>query len=332
MKAAMRDRYGPPEVVEIRDVDRPSPSDDQVLVRVHAASVNRADLDGLYPRWQLTRLFLGLRKPRMPRLGLDVAGVVEAVGPNVTRFQPGDQVFADLFLFGQSAFAEYVCASEKAFLPIPTGMSFEEAATLPHSAVLAVQGLRSGGGRTVKAGDKVLVVGASGNVGPFVVQIAKAMGAEVSGVASTAKLDFVRSLGADHVIDYTTTDYTRTGPYDWIVDVDAHQGILGWRRALRPKGVYVAMGGPGSWILQALFVGPIASLATGKRMGLLLGWKPFKPEDVETLERLIADGKLKPVIDRRFPLSQVVDALRYVDDGHPKGKVVINVSDEMPSR
>ena len=326
MKAALRDRYGPPEVVEIREVERPNPSTNQVLVRVHAASVNRADLDGLYPRWQLTRLFLGLRKPRTPRLGLDVAGVVEAVGPNVTRFQPGDQVFADLFLFGQGAFAEYVCAPDKAFLPIPTGMPFEEAATLPHSAVLAIQGLRSGGGRTIKPGDKVLVVGASGNVGPFVVQIAKAMGAEVTGVSSTAKLDFVRSLGADHVIDYTTTDYTRTGPYDWVVDVDAHDGILRWRGALRPKGVYVAMGGPGSWILQALFAGPIASLATGKRMGLLLGWKPFKPEDVETLERLIAAGKLKPVIDRRYPLSQVVEALRYVDDRHNKGKVAIIVS------
>jgi NADPH:quinone reductase-like Zn-dependent oxidoreductase len=326
MKAAMRDRYGPPEVVEVREVDRPTPKDDEVLVRVHASSVNRADLDGLYPRWQLTRLFLGLRKPRTPRLGLDVAGVVEAVGPNVTRFRPGDEVFADLFLFGQAAFAEYVCAPDKAFLSIPAGMSFEVAATLPHSAVLAIQALRSGGGRTIKPGDKVLVVGASGNVGPFVVQIAKAMGSEVTGVASTAKLDFVRSLGADHVIDYTTTDYMTGGPYDWIVEVDAHQGILGWRRALRPKGVYVAMGGPGSWILQALFVGPIASLVTGKRMGLLLGWKPFKAGDVEALERLIAAGKLKPVIDRRYPLSQVVDALRYVDDGHPKGKVVINVN------
>jgi NADPH:quinone reductase-like Zn-dependent oxidoreductase len=158
------------------------------------------------------------------------------------------------------------------------------------------------------------------------------MGAEVTGVSSTPKLDFVRSLGADHVIDYSTTDYTRTGgPYDWIVDVDAHNGILHWRSALRPKGVYVAMGGPGSWILQALLVGPIASLATGKRLGLMLGWKPFKPEDVEALESLIAAGKVKPVIDRRFPLSQIVEALRYVDDGHPKGKVVINVSPpEMP--
>jgi NADPH:quinone reductase-like Zn-dependent oxidoreductase len=327
MKVAMRDQYGPPEVVEIRDVDRPTPSADQVLVRVHAASVNRADLDGLYPRWQFIRLFYGLRRPRNRRLGLDLAGVVESVGPNVTRFAPGDQVFGDMFAYGEGTFAEYVCAPEKAFLPMPAGMTFEEAATLPHSAVLALQGLRLRNGRTIKPGDKVLVVGASGNVGPFVVQIAKSLGAEVTGVARTEKLDFVRSLGADHVIDYTTTDYTRGGErYDWIVDVDAHHGILRWRDALRPKGVYAAMGGSGSWLLQALFVGPIASLATGKKMGLMLSWKPFKQEDVETLGQLLAAGTVKPVIDRRFPLSEIVSALRYVDDGHARGKVVIIVS------
>ena len=296
-----------------------------MLVRVHAASVNRADLDGLYPRWQLTRLFLGVRRPRTPRLGLDVAGIVESVGPGVTRFEPGDRVFADLFAFGMGAFAEYACAREKAFLSIPSDISFEDAATLPHSAVLAIQGLRHGN-RTVGSGDKVLVVGASGNVGPFVVQIAKARGAEVTGVCRTDKMDFVRSLRADHVIDYTVVDYTRTGEqYDWIVDVDAHHGILRWRDALKPKGVYVAMGGSGSWILQALLVGPIASLATGKRMGLLLGWKPFKREDVEALEELIAAGKLKPAIDRRYALSEIVAALKWVDEGHARGKVVVTM-------
>ena len=324
MQAAMRDRYGPPDVVEVRDVDRPIPSGDQVLVRVHAASVNRADLDGLYPRWQLTRLFLGLRKPRIPGVGLDVAGIVESVGPAVTRFRPGDRVFADLFAFGQGAFAEYVCAREKAFQSMPADMAFEEAATLPHSAVLALQGLRLRDGRTIGPGDKVMIVGASGNVGPFAVQIAKSRGAEVTGVCRTDKMDFVRSLGADHVIDYTTTDYTRTGErYDWIVDVDAHHGIPRFRRALRPKGVYAALGGSGSWLLQALLVGPLVSIATGKRMGLMLAWKPFKAEDVETIKELVAAGKLKPVIDRRFPLSQVVDALRWVDEGHARGKVVI---------
>jgi NADPH:quinone reductase-like Zn-dependent oxidoreductase len=249
---------------------------------------------------------------------------VESVGSGVTRFQPGDEVFGDLFNYRMGAFAEYVCASEKAFLGRPAGLSFEEAATLPHSAVLAVQGLRLRSGRTVGEGDKVLVVGASGNVGPFCVQIAKAFGAEVTAVASTDKLDFVRSLGADHVIDYTKVDYTRTGErYDWIVDVDAHHSVLRWRQALRPKGVYVALGGSVGWLLKSVVQGPVLSLATGKRMGLMLWWKPFNPDDVETLKGLIAAGKLKPVIDRSYPLAQVVDALRRVDDGHARGKVLV---------
>src|SRR5687768_10303364 len=204
MKAAFRDRYGPPEVVEIRNVERPAPTEGEVLVRVRAASVNRADLDGLKPKPGFMRLVMGLRAPRSHEVGTDVAGVVEAIGPGVTRFKAGDEVMTDMFATGRfGAFAEYVCAREKAFEPIPTGMSFDEAATLPHSAVLALQGLRRGDGRTVKPADRVLVDGASGNVGPFIIQIAKAMGAEVTGVASTDKLDFVRSLAADHVIDYT---------------------------------------------------------------------------------------------------------------------------------
>jgi NADPH:quinone reductase-like Zn-dependent oxidoreductase len=324
MRAAARDRYGPPDVIEVREVDRPIPSTDQVLVRVHAASVNRADIDGLRPRWAFIRLFLGVRKPRSPQLGIDVAGTVESVGSEVTRFRPGDQVFADLFAFGQGAFAEYVCAPEKAFESMPAGMTFEEAATLPHSAVLAVQGLRLRNGRTIKPGDKVLVDGASGNVGPFAVQIAKARGAEVTGVASTEKLDFVRSLGADHVIDYTKVDYTRTGErYDWIVDTDSHHTVLAVRRALTPGGVYVTLGGSTSSLLQSLFVAPVVSAASGKSIGMMLWWKPFQIEDVATLKELIAADKLRPAIDRTFPLSQVVDALRTVDEGQAKGKVLV---------
>lgn len=326
MKAAIRDRYGPPEVVEIRDVERPVPTADEVLVHVRAASVNRADLDGLYPRWQFVRLWAGVRNPRNPRLGLDVAGVVESIGPDVTQFKPGDEVFGDLFNFGTGAFAEYVSAPEKAFALIPAGKSFEVAATLPHSAVLALQGLRLRGGRTAGAGERVLIVGASGNVGPFAVQIAKSRGAHVTGVASAEKHDFVRSLGADNVIDYRTIDPAKTGErFDWIVDVDAHDSILHWRQALSPKGVYVAMGGSGAWLLKSIIQGPAVSLATGKRMGVMLWWKPFNPEDVEALNVLIASGKVKPIIDQRFPLSEVVQALRYVDDGRAKGKVVITV-------
>jgi NADPH:quinone reductase-like Zn-dependent oxidoreductase len=324
MKAALRERYGPVDVVELREIEVPQPAGDQVLVRVRAASVNRGDLDGLTPRPQFVRLFIGLRAPRQPRIGLDAAGEVEAVGPGVTRFKPGDRVFGDMFSFGAGSFAEYVCAPERAFLPIPAGMSFEEAATLPHSANLGVQGLRLRNGRTIKAGDRVLIDGASGNVGPFAVQIAKAAGAEVTGVARTEKLDFVRSLGVDHVIDYTTTDYTRTGRrYDWIVDTDSHHSLLAVRRALVPGGVYVTLGGTSWPIVASILAAPFVSLAVGRKMGLLLWWKPFNPPDIKRVTDLIAEGKVRPTIDRRYPLDQVVDALRWVDDGHARGKVLV---------
>jgi NADPH:quinone reductase-like Zn-dependent oxidoreductase len=259
-------------------------------------------------------------------MGIDVAGVVEAVGPEVTRFRPGDRVFGDLFSFGGGAFAEYVSPREKAFEKIPDDMSFEDAATLPHSAVLAVQGLRLRNGRTPKPGDKVLIDGASGNVGPFAVQIAKSMGAHVTGVCSTAKVDFVRALGADEVIDYTTTDYTRTGQrFDWIYDVDAHHSLLRWRPALRKGGAYVTAGGTGSLIFGSMLLGGLISRATGRRMGLLLWWKPFDPGDVARILAMIAAGTLKPVLDRRFSLDEVVAALRYVDDGKAQGKVVVTI-------
>jgi NADPH:quinone reductase-like Zn-dependent oxidoreductase len=328
MKAALRDRYGPPDVVEVRDIDRPTPEDDHVLVRVRAASVNRADLDGIQPRPGLIRLFIGLRAPRNRRVGLDVAGVVEAVGSSVTRFRPGDEVFGDLFAFGQGAFADYVAAPERAFSSMPAGMTFEDAATLPHSAILAVQGLRLRNGRTVRPGDRVLIDGASGNVGPFAVQIAKSMGAEVTGVCSTGKVDFVRSLGADHVIDYTKVDYTATGErYHWILDTDSHHSILRIRRALRRNGVYVTLGGTTLPIFGALILGPLISLASDRWTGLLLWWKPFNPDDVAALKELITAGSVKPVIDRSFPLNDVVDALRWVNDGHARGKVVITVAE-----
>ena len=327
MKAAFHDRYGSPDVVELRDVDTPVATDDRVLVRVHTASVNRADLDGIQPRPSFVRLIIGLRAPRNKTVGIDVAGVVEAVGPAVTRFRPGDRVFADLFSFGAGTFAEYVAAPERAFLSVPDGLSLEDAATLPHSAILAMQGLRLRNGRTIGPGDKVLVSGASGNVGPFAVQIAKSMGAEVTGVCRTEKLDFVRSLGADHVIDYTTTDFTKTGErYDWILDTDSHHSILAVRRALRARGVYQTLGGTMRRIGAALTIGPVVSLATGRRMGLMLGWKPFDPDDVTTITDLVAAGAVRPAIDRRYPLTEVVNALRWVDDGHAKGKVVITIA------
>jgi NADPH:quinone reductase-like Zn-dependent oxidoreductase len=324
MKAAVRDRYGTPDVVRLEDIDQPVPTGDEVLVRVRAASVNRADLDGISPRPAFVRPFIGLRAPRNPRLGIDVAGVVEAAGPAASRFQPGDHVFADLYAFGQGAFAEYACASEKAFQSMSPGMDFEVAATLPHSAILALQGLRLRRGRTVGPGDKVLIDGASGNVGPFAIQIAKLRGAEVTGVARTAKLDFVRSLGADHVIDYTAVDYTKTGErYDWIIDTDSHHSLFSVRRALRPKGVYVTLGGTSFPILAAMLVAPLVGRLSGRSMGLMLWWKPFDPDDVTTLKELVTTGKVKPAIDRRFPLEDVVDALRWVDEGKAMGKVLV---------
>jgi len=324
MRAAFQDRYGPPEVVEVRDVATPVPALGEVLVRVHAASVNRADLDALGPRPGFIRPIIGMRAPRNKRVGIDVAGVVESVGPDVTAFTTGDRVFGDLFPFGQGAFAEYVCAPAKAFARIPEAMSFDDAATLPHSAVLAVQGLRRRDGRTIGPGDKVLVDGASGNVGPFAVQIAKARGAEVTGVCRTEKVEFVRSLGADHVLDYTTIDYTaRPERYDWIVDTDSHHSILRVRRALRRNGVYVTLGGTAWPILFSLIVGPLISKFSDRWSGLLLWWKPFSRDDVDTLTGMIAAGQVKPVIDRRYPLAEVVAALRYVDDGHARGKVLI---------
>ena len=331
MKAAVRDRYGSPDVVSLQEVARPEAHDGEVLVRVRAASVNRADLDGLAPKPNFARLFMGMRAPRTAyrRVGLDVAGVVKSVGAGVTRFQPGDEVFADLSAYGQGAFSEYVCASEKAFELMPTGMTFAEAATLPHSAILALQGLRRRGGQTVQAGARVLIDGASGNVGPFAVQVAKSLGAEVTGVASTAKLDMVRALGADHVIDYTRTDYTKGAErYDWIVDTDSHHSILSVRRALRRGGVYVTLGGNARRIFGGVAVGPLLSRFSDRWSGLLLWWKPFHPPDVEMLKGLIAAGTLRPVIDRHYPLSGVVDALRYVDAGRPLGKVIIDLDAE----
>ena len=329
MKAAYADRYGPPDVVGVREVARPSPTGDEILVRVRAASVNRADLDGLKPKPGFLRLFMGIRAPRNQDVGIDAAGVVEAVGPGVTRFKPGDEVMTDLFAAGRfGAFAEYVCAREKAFEPIPSGMSFEEAATLPHSAVLALQGMRLRNGRTFKPSDKVLIDGASGNVGPFAVQIAKAMGAEVTGVARGDKLDFVRSLGADHVIDYETVDYTKAAErYDWIVAVDAHYPIRAVRRALKPKGAYLTMGGETGTILAALGGSLVMSRFGDKWSGLMIWWKPMHRPDVDTIKELIAARKLKPAIDRRYTLDQVVEALRWVEDGHACGKVVITLDE-----
>jgi NADPH:quinone reductase-like Zn-dependent oxidoreductase len=325
MRVAWRDRYGGPDVVSVREIEKPTPGPGEVLVRVKAASVNRADLDGLYPRWWFIKLFLGLRAPRAAyhRLGCDMCGTVEAVGEGVTAFKPGDDVFSDLSAGRQGAFADYACDDTKVFSAMPRGLSYEEAACLPHSGVLAVRGFTKRGGREVQAGERVLVVGASGNVGPYCIQIAKSLGAHVTGVASAGKLDFVRSLGADEVIDYRATDYTRPlEPYDWIVEVDAHHPARRWLKALKPGGVQLAFGGPASYILFGGFASVFSRRLTGKTVGLAFV-APFGERDVARLKAYVAAGVVRPVIDRRFTLDEVAEALRYVDEGKPRGKVLV---------
>ncbi len=324
MKAIRRDRYGPPDILELNEVEKPVPKSDEVLVRIRASSLNQADLDYLLGKPFLTRMGTGLRTPGNRGLGLDAAGQVEAVGPDVTAFQPGDDVFGDLTAFGYGAFAEYACAPERAWARMPAGLTFEEAATIPQAAILALQGLKRG--ERLGSGTRVLINGASGNVGPFAVQIAKAFGAHVTGVCSTAKLDMVRGLGADEVIDYTREDYTRRGQrYDWIVDVAGNRSILECRRALKPGGTYVMVGGPTGRIVGALLLGPLISRAGSRTMGLMLWWKVFRNEDVTLLKELIAARKISPVIDRRYPLADVPEGLRYLQGGHARGKVVITV-------
>ena len=326
MKAAVRTSYGGPGVVRVDDIAMPVAGEGRILVRVHAASVNRADLDQVEPRPGFLRLFLGIRRPRNPRLGSDVTGVVEEVGPGATRFQPGDRVFADLFPFGQGSFAEFVAAPERAFQRIPEGIDFETAATLPHAAILALQGLRDRSGTTPKPGSHVLIDGASGNIGPFAVQLAKWMGAEVTGVCRGEKMDFVRSLGADHVIDYRAVDFTKAPErYDWILAADSHHSILAVRKALRPGGRYVTLGGGASDLVQGITVGPVAGLAGSRKAGLMVWWKPFAPADVKTLTDLVLAGALRPAIDRTYTLDEVRDALTDVHEGRTKGKAMIRV-------
>jgi NADPH:quinone reductase-like Zn-dependent oxidoreductase len=323
MKAIVRDRYGSTDVLAVVAIEKPVPGDHDVLVRVHAASLNMADLDYMRGSPYSARVATGLSKPKNSVLGLDVAGRVEAVGINVEQLKPGDEIWADMTGFGYGAFAEYVCAPESAFALKPASLTFEEAATVPQSAVLALQGLR--GGRPIEPGQKVLINGAGGCVGPFAVQIAKSFGAEVTGVDSTGKLDLLRSIGADHVIDYTQEDFTRNGQrYDLILDIAASRSILDFRRSLGPRGSYVLVARSVAGFFQALFLGGWISMTGSKKMGIFV-WVPNKREDLDFLKGLLEVGKIKPIIDRDFELSEVPEALRYLEQGHARGKVVITV-------
>jgi len=323
LKAIVRSGYGSPDVLTLEDVPKPSPSDGEVMVRVHASSVNMADVDYLLGRPKVARLATGMRKPRNRALGLDVAGEVEAVGGGVSRFLAGDEVIGDLTEHGFGAFADYVCAPEAAFAPKPTTMTFEQAAAVPQAGVMALQGLRGAGGTT--SGQRVLINGAGGNVGPFAVQIAKAFGAVVTGVDGPHKLDMLRSIGADHVIDYTKEDFTRLGQrYDRILDIAAFRPLSESKRALRSEGVYVMIPGSMPGVFRGLIAGPLISLVGRQKMGMLM-WKPFHEPDVALLTDLLETGKVVPVIDRVYELIEVATALRYQQEGRPRGKVVITI-------
>ena len=325
MKAIVYHTYGSPDVLKLEEVEKPTPKDNEVLVKVHAASVNAGDWAHLLRgKPFLMRLMgFGLLKPKHQILGSDIAGRVEAVGRSVKQFQPGDEVFGNTAKYGFGGFAEYVSVPENALVLKPTNISFEEAAAVPQAALTALQGLRDKG--RIQKGQKVLIHGAGGGVGTFAVQIAKSFGAEVTAVCSTRNLDIVRSIGADHVIDYTQEDFTKSGQrYDLILDVVASQSIFDYKRALSPKGIYVMVGGSLAAILQGFLLGPLISRTGSKKMGSVM-WKPNNQEDLAILEELFAAGKVAPVIDRRYPLSEVPEALRYLEEGHAKGKVVITV-------
>ena len=322
MKAIVYAQYGSPDFLQLREVARPAPKEDEVLIRVHAASVNAADWHYLRGAPFLFRLETGFPKPKNTFLGADVAGRVEAVGRNVTQFQPGDEVFGDLSESGRGTFAEYVCASENALALKPANISFEEAAAVPMAAVVALQGLRAG---KIQRGQKVLVNGASGGVGTFAVQIAKAFGAEVTAVCSTMKLDLVRSIGADHVIDYTQEDFTRNRQqYDLILAVNGYRSISDYKRALSPTGTYVMSGGDTAQMMEAMFLGLWMSRKGSRKMGNLAA-KPSQ-KDLIFVKELLETGKVVPVIDRCYPLREAADAIRYLEEGHAQGKIVITVT------
>jgi NADPH:quinone reductase-like Zn-dependent oxidoreductase len=325
MRAIVRTRYGSPDVLQLTEVEKPVPKDGEVLVQVHAASVNALD-------WHLMRgkPFLartggnGLRTPKDPRLGVDLAGRVEAVGSKVTQFQLGDDVFGS---GGLGAFAEYVCVADKKVVLKPANLSFEAAAAVPVAALTALQGLRDHG--QIQPGHRVVIQGASGGVGTFAVQLAKALGADVTAVCGTRNMDTARSLGADQVIDYTHDDFTKSGQrYDLILAVNGYHPILAYRRALRPTGRYVLVGASNAHLLQAVFqamlLGPVISRTGRQKMGSM-GIATINQQDLVFVKELLEAGKVVPVIERRYPLRETAEAIRYVEEGHAQGKIVITV-------
>jgi NADPH:quinone reductase-like Zn-dependent oxidoreductase len=318
MKAIVCTKYGSPNDLCLTEIEKPVPKDDEVLVRVHAASINKADLYLLRHPFFVRLIGGRLFTPKRKIPGTDVAGRVEAVGRDVNQFKLGDEVFGSAL----GSFAEFACAREDRLVLKPSNVTFEEAAAVPVAATTALQGLRDRG--RIQAGQKVLINGASGGVGTFLVQIAKSSGAEVTAVCSTGKLEMVRSIGADHVIDYTQEDFTKSGQrYDLIVAANGYHSILDYRRALTSKGVYVGTGGSMGQIFQGLLLAPLISMVGKKKMGAFMA--KLNQKDLDQLRELLEAGKMKPVIDGRYPLSRVTEAFRYFEEGHVKGKVIITL-------
>lgn len=323
MKAIVNETYGSPDVLQLKEVPMPTPKHGEVLVKIIAAAANAADWHLLRPDPFLVRLEMGLFKPNKTILGGDIAGVVEAVGAGVTMFKSGDVVYGDLSGCGMGGYAEYVSVPERYLAMKPTNLSFEQAAAIPMAGITALQGLRDAG--KVQAGQKVLINGASGGVGTFAVQIAKALGAEVTAVCSTGKVEMVRSLGADYVIDYKKEDFTLgSEKYDLIVAANGYHTLWQYRRVLRPHGIYVMIGGTNAQIFQTLLLGPLLSMM-GRQQFKTVVAKPNRA-DLDLMRALVEEGKVTPMIDRRYPLSEVAEAIRYLERGHAQGKVVINVA------
>ncbi len=323
MKAAIYTRFGPPDVIRIMDVEEPVPKDDEILIKIRAASVNPLDWHFLRGTPRLGRVVFGLVKPRHPRLGVDVAGQVEAVGRNVTRLEPGDEVFGVC----KGAFAEKTCASESELVTKPDRISFEQAAGVPIAALTALQGLRDHG--RLQPGQKVLVNGAAGGVGTFAVQIARALGANVTGVCSTRNVELVRSIGADQVVDYTREDFAGSGRrFDLLFDCVGNRSLSACRRVLTPKGTYVGIGGGGPdtssfRLVSAAITQMLLSRFVSQRLRGFIA--KARQEDLAALRDLMTSGEVTPVIDRRFPLSNLADAIRYQEAGHARGKVIITM-------
>ena len=320
MKAVVYTRYGLPEVLRFTDVDRPAPKDNEVLVKVHAVSLNASDWEVLRGKPLYSR-FAGPFRPRHHILGSDIAGQVAATGRHATQFGPGEDVFADI-LSSMGGFAQYVCVPQSALARMPDGMTHEQAAALPQAGAIALQGIRDRG--QVQSGQKVLINGAGGGSGMYAIQLAKLHGAEVTGVDNAEKLEFMASLGADHVIDYTREDFTRNGrTYDVILDLAGHRPVGAYRGSLAPGGRYLFVGGSVATLLQVLLVGPLIGRGAGQKIRLLavrLGVQHLAP-----IVELCQAGQITTVIDRRYPLPEVPEALSYLGEGHAKGKVVITV-------